>query len=53
MEDVLGTKHRNVYYKDLYKWFNCMQIGPCTGWLNSNETLRQITTQVIFVLILI
>jgi acyloxyacyl hydrolase len=42
-----GSLHANVYYKDLYEWFNCMQIGPCTGWLNSNKTLRDIASKVI------
>ncbi|KAJ8935055.1 hypothetical protein NQ318_002684, partial [Aromia moschata] len=41
----IGTLHGNVRYKDLYNWFNCMQIGPCTGWLNSDRLLRETTTQ--------
>jgi acyloxyacyl hydrolase len=41
----IGSLHANVYYKDLYEWFNCMQIGPCTGWLNSNKTLRDIASK--------
>lgn len=47
---ILGKLHQNVFYKDLYNWFNCLQIGPCTGWLNSNETLRNITSKVIILL---
>ncbi|KAJ8970389.1 hypothetical protein NQ314_001257 [Rhamnusium bicolor] len=41
----IGILHDNVRYKDVYNWFNCMQIGPCTGWLNSNETLRKFASQ--------
>ena len=32
-------------YTDLYDWFNCMEIGPCHGWMTSNSTLRKITTK--------
>ncbi|CAH0559422.1 unnamed protein product [Brassicogethes aeneus] len=41
----IGVLHNNVHYKNVYDWFNCMQIGPCTGWLNSNETVRSITSE--------
>ncbi|EEZ98824.2 Acyloxyacyl hydrolase-like Protein [Tribolium castaneum] len=41
----IGRLHKNVFYKNLYEWFNCMQIGPCTGWLNANQTLRDITSK--------
>ena len=29
----------------MYNWFNCMEIGPCAGWMNSNATLRAITSK--------
>ncbi|XP_049764634.1 acyloxyacyl hydrolase-like [Schistocerca cancellata] len=41
----LGKFRRDIRYRDVYKWFTCMEIGPCVGWMTSNETLRQITSQ--------
>ena len=29
----------------MYRWFNCLEIGPCAGWMTSNSTLRQITSK--------
>lgn len=29
----------------MYRWFNCMEIGPCHGWMTSNATLRRVTTK--------
>eukprot|EP01064_Diplonema_japonicum_P035619 TRINITY_DN7787_c0_g1_i1.p1 TRINITY_DN7787_c0_g1~~TRINITY_DN7787_c0_g1_i1.p1 ORF type:complete len:547 (+),score=100.52 TRINITY_DN7787_c0_g1_i1:53-1642(+) len=34
-----------VKYKDLYTYLNCLQISPCTGWMNTNATLRNVTTE--------
>jgi acyloxyacyl hydrolase len=28
-----------------YDYLNCLQINPCWGWLNSNATVRNATTQ--------
>jgi len=41
----LGRYKKNIKYKDMYRWFNCMEIGPCAGWMNSNATLRAITSK--------
>ncbi|XP_023330125.1 acyloxyacyl hydrolase isoform X2 [Eurytemora carolleeae] len=41
----LGAYNKNIKYKDMYAWFNCMQIGPCAGWMNWNSTLRSITSK--------
>jgi len=41
----LGRYKKNIKYKDMYSWFNCMEIGPCAGWMNSNATLRAITSK--------
>nr|CAD7601809.1 unnamed protein product [Timema genevievae] len=41
----IGQVGNNVYYHDVYNWFNCMEIGPCVGWMNSNATLRKITSR--------
>jgi hypothetical protein len=29
----------------LYEWLSCSGSNPCWGWLNSNETWRNTTTQ--------
>ena len=41
----IGSLHEDVTYTDLYDYLNCLQISPCFGWLNSNETWRNKTTQ--------
>nr|CAD7259873.1 unnamed protein product [Timema shepardi] len=43
--NVPGQVGNNVYYRDVYNWFNCMEIGPCVGWMNTNATLRKITSR--------
>jgi len=40
----LGKINNNVRYKDMYRWFNCMEIGPCAGWLNPDKQLREKTS---------
>jgi acyloxyacyl hydrolase len=35
----------NVTYKTVYNFLNCLDISPCTTWLNSNDTIRKITTE--------
>ncbi|XP_063218353.1 acyloxyacyl hydrolase-like [Bacillus rossius redtenbacheri] len=42
----IGQLNGDVHYRELYRWFNCMEIGPCYGWLNENATLRKLTTKV-------
>jgi acyloxyacyl hydrolase len=32
-------------YPQMYDYLSCLQISPCNGWLTSNDTLRDITTQ--------
>ncbi|GFS78164.1 acyloxyacyl hydrolase [Nephila pilipes] len=41
----IGQLHKDVRYKHVYEWFNCMRIGPCYGWMNRNDTIRQATTE--------
>jgi acyloxyacyl hydrolase len=41
----LGELNQDLKYKDVYRWFNCMEMGPCHGWMTSNSTLRRITTK--------
>lgn len=41
----IGSLHQDVTYADLYDYLNCLEVSPCFGWLNSNETWRNMTTQ--------
>ena len=41
----LGLINKDLTYEQVYQWFNCMEIGPCHGWMSSNSTLRKITTE--------
>ena len=40
----LGQLRKDLTYVDVYDWFNCMEIGPCHGWMSRNATLRKITS---------
>jgi len=33
-----------VTYETLYDYLNCLEISPCWGWMNSNATIREMTT---------
>jgi acyloxyacyl hydrolase len=35
----------NVTYSTIYDFLNCLNISPCWGWLNSNDTVRKFTTE--------
>nr|XP_002121122.3 acyloxyacyl hydrolase-like [Ciona intestinalis] len=41
----IGQLNKDVSYKNLYDYLNCLEVSPCTGWMNSNETLRNLTSQ--------
>lgn len=41
----LGEYHGDVKYKDVFKWFECMQITPCRGWLSEDKDIRDATTK--------
>lgn len=34
-----------VTYRAVYDYLNCLHINPCPGWLNSNGTIRHMTTE--------
>jgi acyloxyacyl hydrolase len=40
-----STHPLNVTYSDVYDFLNCLNISPCWGWLNSNDTVRDFTTR--------
>ena len=41
----IGELRQDVTYADLYDYMNCLEISPCSGWLNSNETMRLLTQE--------
>eukprot|EP00051_Salpingoeca_urceolata_P006995 m.92633 g.92633 ORF g.92633 m.92633 type:complete len:570 (+) comp15071_c0_seq6:2503-4212(+) len=41
----IGRARQDVTYSDLYDYLNCLAISPCRGWMNSNATLRDVTTE--------
>ena len=41
----LGSTRGDVTYSDMYDYLNCLQISPCFGWMNSNETWRNLTSE--------
>ncbi len=41
----IGSLHDDVTYSTVYDYLNCLQISPCFGWMNSNETWRNRTTE--------
>lgn len=41
----IGKLRNDVTYEQLYDFLNCLRISPCAGWLNSNETVRNATTE--------
>jgi acyloxyacyl hydrolase len=48
-ELLYQTMHRHVHpigahYQSVYDFMNCLGENPCWGWLNSNETVRRIST---------
>lgn len=32
-------------YAKFYDYMNCLQISPCRGWMNTNQTIRDLTTK--------
>ncbi len=41
----IGSLRNDVTYAQFYDYFNCLQVSPCFGWMNSNETWRNRTTE--------
>ena len=40
----MSSVDKVVTYEDVYTYLNCLEVSPCTGWMNSNATLRNATT---------
>jgi len=34
------THPLGITYEQVYDFLNCLEISPCAGWMNSNETIR-------------
>lgn len=41
----IGSLRNDVTYSQFYDYLNCLKVSPCFGWMNSNETWRNITTE--------
>lgn len=39
----IGSLRRDVTYSKFYDFMNCLDISPCYGYLNTNETVRNFT----------
>ena len=41
----LGELRGDLTYENVYNFLNCLQISYCFGWLNSNATIRNETSE--------
>jgi len=41
----LGAVRNDVTYAAVYEYLMCLGITPCWGWLNPNETVRNLTSE--------
>ena len=41
LQHPLGYFRQDVKYNQLYDFFNCLEISPCWGWMNTNATVRE------------
>ena len=41
----VGSLRHDVTYTQMYDFLNCLEVSPCFGWMNSNETWRNMTTE--------
>ncbi|XP_067652318.1 acyloxyacyl hydrolase-like isoform X3 [Haliotis asinina] len=39
----LGRYRNDFTYSMLYDYLNCLDVSPCRGWLQTNETIRNMT----------
>ncbi len=40
----IGSTNQDVTYGNFYDYLNCLEISPCSGWMNSNSTIRDATS---------
>lgn len=36
----IGKTNNDVTYEAFYDYLNCLEVSPCAGWMNSNQTIR-------------
>ncbi|XP_075684676.1 acyloxyacyl hydrolase [Rhinoderma darwinii] len=41
----IGQLNKDVTYEQFYGFLSCLESNPCEGWMNKNETLRNLTTE--------
>nr|XP_056713021.1 acyloxyacyl hydrolase [Euleptes europaea] len=41
----LGQLNKDITYKQIYSFLSCLKVNPCNGWLSSNATLRNVSTE--------
>ncbi|XP_062972164.1 acyloxyacyl hydrolase [Elgaria multicarinata webbii] len=41
----LGQLNKDVTYEQYYSFLSCLQVNSCNGWMSSNGTLRDLTTE--------
>ncbi|KAM4705100.1 acyloxyacyl hydrolase [Rhinophrynus dorsalis] len=41
----IGQLNKDVTYRQIYSFLSCLSSNPCEGWMNKNETLRNLTTE--------
>ena len=41
----LGSLNKDITYPVLYSFLNCLAISPCSGWMNTNATIRNLTAE--------
>ncbi|XP_076449444.1 acyloxyacyl hydrolase-like [Babylonia areolata] len=46
----IGRYWKTFTYAQFYDYFNCLQVTPCCGWMNTNETVRNMTAERAFAL---
>lgn len=41
----IGNTRGDVTYSTFYDYLNCLEVSPCFGWMNSNGTWRNLTSE--------
>ncbi|XP_044148977.1 acyloxyacyl hydrolase [Bufo gargarizans] len=41
----LGQLNKDITYAQFYSFLSCLKSNPCEGWMNKNETIRNLTTE--------
>jgi len=39
----LGSTNKDITYEHFYEYLNCLNVSPCAGLMNSNETIRNLS----------